>query len=257
MPVRQCVDAFMRGRRDRRGRREGGNAVDDGRTVLVVDDDAGIVELMRDFLEAAGFRVEEALDARAALALLARQTIDCVLLDVMMPGESGFDLCRQVRRESDIPILFLTAKGQDLDKIRGFGLGADDYIVKSATPPEIVARIKAVLRRTGAREPLPDSLRWDFGRLVIDARAREVHVDGALLSCTPREFDTLCLFAEHPRQVFTYAQLLERFWNGAGDRHTVTVHIARVREKIEANPAEPALIINVWGVGYRFEGQRR
>jgi len=240
MPVRQCVDAFMR------GRREGGNAVDDGRTVLVVDDDAGIVELMRDFLEAAGFRVEEALDARAALALLARQTIDCVLLDVMMPGESGFDLCRQVRRESDIPILFLTAKGQDLDKIRGFGLGADDYIVKSATPPEIVAR-----------EPLPDSLRWDFGRLVIDARAREVHVDGALLSCTPREFDTLCLFAEHPRQVFTYAQLLERFWNGAGDRHTVTVHIARVREKIEANPAGPALIINVWGVGYRFEGQRR
>jgi len=231
--------------------------MDDRQTVLVVDDDAGIVELMRDFLEAEGFRVAEALNTRDAAALLARQTIDCVLLDVMMPGDSGFDLCRQMRRESEIPILFLTAKGADLDKIRGFGLGADDYIVKSATPPEIVARVKAVLHRTGAREPVQDSLRWDFGRLVIDARAREVCVGGALLSCTPREFDTLCLFAEHPRQVFTYAQLLERFWSGVGDRHTVTVHIARLREKIEAVPTEPALIINVWGVGYRFEGKRR
>ncbi len=231
--------------------------MDDGRTVLVVDDDAGIVELMRDFLEAEGFRVAEAFNTRDATVLLAQQTIDCVLLDVMMPGDSGFDLCRQVRRESEIPILFLTAKGGDLDKIRGFGLGADDYIVKSATPPEIVARIKAVLRRTGAREPARDALRWDFGRLVIDARAREVRVNGALLSCTPREFDTLCLFAERPRQVFTYMQLLERFWKGVGDRHTVTVHIARLREKIEADPTEPALIINVWGVGYRFEGQRR
>lgn len=220
-----------------------------------MDDDAGIVELMRDFLEAAGFRVAGATDARAARAMLDQTPVDCVLLDLMMPGESGFDLCRQVRRESDVPILFLSARGDDLDKIRGFGLGADDYIVKSATPPEVVARVKAVLRRAGGNGATRDAT-LTFGRLTVDVSAREVRVDGAEVAFTPREFDTLCLLAEHPRQVFTYEQLLERFWGGAGDRHTVTVHIGRIREKIEADASAPALIVNVWGVGYRFEGKK-
>ncbi len=227
-----------------------------GRTVLVVDDDAAIVDLMRDFLEAEGFRVEGATSAREAQATLDRTAIDCVLLDIMMPGESGFELCRRVRRTSDVPILFLSARGEDLDKIRGLGLGGDDYIVKSATPPEVVARVKAVLRRTSGKEAPPDTVR-EYGRLALDARAREVRVDGAPVSLTPREFDILSLLAEHPRQVFTYEQLLDHFWGGIGDRHTVTVHIGRIREKIEADPSAPALIVNIWGVGYRFEGKPR
>jgi len=225
------------------------------RTVLVVDDDAAIVAMMRDFLEAEGFRVEGAVNADEALTVLGHTAIDCVLLDIMMPGESGFELCRRVRRTSDVPILFLSARGEDLDKIRGLGLGGDDYIVKSATPPEVVARVKAVLRRSGGKGPARDAV-LDFGRLVLDPRAREVRVDGEPVSFTPREYEILCLLAERPRQAFTYEQLLERFWGGAGDRHTVTVHIGRIREKIEADPSAPALIVNVWGVGYRFEGKR-
>lgn len=228
----------------------------DDRTVLVVDDDAAIVEMMRDFLEADGFRVEGALDARGAAALLDRMTVDCVLLDIMMPGESGFAFCRRVRRTSDVPILFLSARGEDLDKIRGLGLGGDDYIVKSATPPEVVARVRAVLRRYGKQEAIQNAV-LDYGRLTLDARAREVRVDGTPVSFTPREFEILCLLAEHPRQVFTYEQLLEHFWGGAGDRHTVTVHIGRIREKIEADPSIPRLIVNIWGVGYRFEGKKQ
>jgi len=228
----------------------------DDRTVLVVDDDAAIVEMMRDFLEADGFRVEGALDTRGAAAVLDRMTVDCVLLDIMMPGESGFEFCRRVRRTSDVPILFLSARGEDLDKIRGLGLGGDDYIVKSATPPEVVARVRAVLRRYGKQEAILNAV-LDYGRLTLDARAREVRVDDTPVSFTPREFEILCLLAEHPRQVFTYEQLLEHFWGGAGDRHTVTVHIGRIREKIEADPSAPRLIVNIWGVGYRFEGKRR
>ncbi|MDQ2787454.1 MAG: response regulator transcription factor [Chloroflexota bacterium] len=228
----------------------------DDRTVLVVDDDAAIVEMMRDFLEADGFRVEGALDTRGAAAILDRTPVDCVLLDIMMPGESGFEFCRRVRKTSDVPILFLSARGEDLDKIRGLGLGGDDYIVKSATPPEVVARVRAVLRRSGRQETAQNAV-LDYGRLTLDARAREVRVDGTPVSFTPREFEILCLLAEHPRQVFTYEQLLDHFWGGAGDRHTVTVHIGRIREKIEADPTAPRLIVNIWGVGYRFEGTKQ
>lgn len=228
----------------------------DGRTVLVVDDDPTIVELMRDFLEADGFQVEGAADVREAMRVLDHTPVDCVLLDIMMPGESGFDLCRKVRRESDVPILFPSARGEAVDKIRGLGLGGDDYIVKSTTPAEVVARVKAVLRRYGGSQAVPET-KLDFGRLVLDVKAREVIVDGKPVSFTPREFEILSLLAEHPRQVFTYEQLLERFWGYVGDRHTITVHIGRIREKIEADPGNPTFIVNVWGVGYRFEGSRR
>jgi DNA-binding response OmpR family regulator len=225
------------------------------RIVLVVDDDRAIVELMRDFLEAEGFQVHTALDAVEAEAILDRATVDCVLLDVMMPGQSGFDLCRRIRSASEVPILFLSARGEDIDKIRGLGLGGDDYIVKSATPSEVVARIKAVLRRAAKGEPVAATL-LDFGDLVLDVRAREVRVAGELVTFTPKEFDLLQLLAEHPRQVFTYEQLIARFWGEIGDRHTVTVHVERIRKKIEADPANPRLLVNVWGVGYRFEGKK-
>jgi DNA-binding response OmpR family regulator len=225
-------------------------------TVLVVDDDEDIVALMRDFLEADGYAVQSAHDGAAALELLERDGVDCVLLDVMMPGQSGFEVLRRIRELGDVPVLFLSARQEDSDKIRGLGLGADDYIVKSATPGEVVARVKAVLRRSLRGEP-PAPAVLDFGRLVIDVRAHEVRVNGELVSFTPREFELLQLLAEHPRQVFTREQLYERFWGEFGDRHSLTVHIGRLREKIEEDPTHPRFIVTVWGVGYRFEGERR
>jgi DNA-binding response OmpR family regulator len=150
----------------------------------------------------------------------------------------------------------LSARQEDSDKIRGLGLGADDYVVKSATPAEVVARVKAVMRRYGRGEAPPAAV-LDFGRLVVDVRAREVRVDGKPVSFTAREFDLLQLLAEHPRQVLTRDQIYERIWGEYGDRHTLTVHVGRLREKIEQDPANPSYIVTVWGVGYRFEGERR
>ena len=225
-------------------------------TVLVVDDEPDITNLMRDFLEADGFSVLTAGDGASALAALAREPVDCVLLDVMMPGQSGFEVVRRIRETRDVPVLFLSARHEDSDKIRGLGLGADDYIVKSATPAEVVARVKAVMRRYRRGEP-PAPATLDYGRLVIDARAREVLVAGRPVPFTAREFDLLLLLAERPRQVFTRDQLFERLWGEYGDRHTVTVHVGRIREKIEEDPTQPRYIVTVWGVGYRFEGERR
>jgi DNA-binding response OmpR family regulator len=235
------------------GRRRGMNR---NRTVLIVDDDKEIVELMTDYLEDERFAVVGAYNADQAFEALSRNRVDCILLDVMMPGQNGLDLCRQIRKTKDTPILFLSARGGDMDKIRGLSLGGDDYIVKSATPEEVVARIKAVLRRSSKNEGNP-VIELDFGRLVLNITAHEVSVDGAPVPMTPKEFEILCLFAEHPRQVFTYEQLLRRFWEGIGDNHTVTVHMGRLREKIEENTRKPAYITNVWGVGYRFEGVRK
>jgi DNA-binding response OmpR family regulator len=231
--------------------------VENKTTVLVADDDETILELMRDFLEAEGFRVETVPESQEVLQVVKRMAIDCILLDVMMPGLSGFELCRQVRETSDVPILFLSARLSDTDKIRGFGLGGDDYIAKSATPAEVVARIKAVLRRVQPKTVPVKHARLDFGRLVINPAAHEVSVDGRSVSLAAREFALLHLLAEHPRQVLTHEQLFERCWGEIGDRHTVAVHVARIREKIEQDPSQPAYIVTVWGVGYRFEGVRR
>ncbi len=231
-------------------------------TILVVDDEEGIVELMRDFLEVDGFAVRVARDGAEALATLARERVDCVLLDVMMPGASGFEVCRRIReaRETaDTPILFLSAKDGDSDKIRGLRLGGDDYVVKSATPDEVVARVHAVLRRSRPSAPRESAGEGvlDFGRLVVDVRAHEARVDGAVAPMPAREFALLRLFAEHPRQVFSRDRLFELGWESYGDKSTVTTHIRRLREKIEEDPATPRYIVTVWGVGYRFEGMAR
>lgn len=224
--------------------------------VLVVDDEFMIVTLMRDFLEAGGFCVETAQTVEEADSVLARSTIDCILLDIMMPGQSGFEFCRRIREDSDVPILFLTARDSDTDKLRGLNLGADDYIVKSASYSEIVARVRAVLRRTRQQPEISSVSVLDFGRLALDLRAHEVRIEGVPVPLTAREFAVLAFLAAHPRQVFTRDELFERLWGEIGDRHTVTVHIGRVRDKIEVDPSKPRYIVTIWGVGYRFEGVR-
>lgn len=222
--------------------------------ILVVDDDKSIVELLRDFLENDGFQVKTAFNTTQALDVLQQETIHCLVLDIMMPGQNGFELCRQIREESDVPILFLSARSDDVDKIRGLALGGDDYIVKTASPGEIVARVKAVLRRSSSQKEVGRRV-LEYGRLTMDLSTREVYVAGKNISLTPKEYELLQLFAEHPKFVFSYDQLLEKFWDGVGDKHTVRVHLSRLREKIEADPNYPEYIVNVWGIGYRFIGE--
>ena len=228
----------------------------EGARVLVVEDDQEIAALMRDFLEAGGFRVSHARDAHAAQVAIEEAEPDCVLLDVMLPGESGFELCRQIRERGNVPVMFLSARGGDADKLRGLGLGADDYIVKSATPAEVVARIKAVLRRSAPAPDKPGSV-LRFGRIEVDLAAREVRIEGQVIRTTAREFDLLQVLVEHPRQVFSREHLFELIWGDFGDRRAVPVYIRRLREKLEADPARPQLITTVWGVGYRFDGRRQ
>ncbi|MFF2889125.1 response regulator transcription factor [Paenibacillus sp. NPDC057967] len=225
----------------------------EAQTILVVDDDRSIVELLRDFLENEEFHVLTACDANQAWSLFQQHAVDCIVLDIMMPGENGFELCRRLRKDSDVPILFLSARSDDVDKIRGLTLGGDDYIVKTASPGEIVARVKAVLRRMASRPSAAESI-LEYGRLRMNLTAREVTIEGEKAVLTPKEYELLRLFAEHPRQVFSYEQLLDKFWDGVGDKHTIRVHLSRLREKIEADPNQPQLLVNVWGIGYRFEG---
>src|SRR3954471_7064693 len=209
-------------------------------TVLLVEDDPEIVGLLTDFLAVEGFGVVAAGDVPGALAAVAGA--DAVVLDVMLPNGSGFDVCRRIREVSDVPVLFLSARGEDEDKLGGLALGADDYIVKSATPAEVVARVKAVLRRS-----TPRSLRV-YGRFTLDREAHELTADGRVVALTAREFELLALFADHPRQVLTREQIFERVWGDWGDRSAVAVYVRRLREKLD-----PALFATVWGVGYRFD----
>jgi DNA-binding response OmpR family regulator len=211
-------------------------------TVLLVEDDPEIVALLGDFLAVEEFGVVSAPDAGGAIDALGTHAIACVLLDVMLPDGSGFDVCRRIREHSDVPVLFLSARGEDEDKLRGLALGADDYIVKSATPAEVVARVKAVLRRTRPARRLV------FGRFAIDHDAHEVTADGRPLALTAREFELLTLFVEHPRLVLSREQIYERVWGSWGDRSAVPVYVRRLREKLA-----PELITTVWGVGYRFD----
>src|SRR4051794_32494524 len=213
-------------------------------TVLLVEDEPEIVGLLTDFLAVEGFGVIAAGDAQRAIASL--DWVDCVVLDVMLPGPSGFDLCRRIREASDVPVLFLSARGEDEDKLRGLALGADDYIVKSATPAEVVARVKAVLRRSDRTAG-----RRTFGRLEIELAAHKVRLEGRPVALTAREFELLALFAAHPRQVLTREQIFERVWGSWGDRSAVSVYVRRLREKLGDE-----LLTTVWGVVYRFDPPR-
>lgn len=227
------------------------------RRILIVDDESNIREVLTHYLEAAGFTTIEAADGATALRLAAVSPPDLVVLDVMLPGIDGMEVCRHLRAESAIPILMLTAKTEEDDKLAGFNLGADDYVTKPFSPREVVVRVQALLRRVEALTipamVLDDTLR--IGELVIRPQLRQVEYQGMLLDLTAKEFDLLHFLATHPRQVFSRQQLLDQVWDIGyyGDASTVTVAICRLREKLEIDPAHPRHLRTVWGVGYKFD----
>jgi DNA-binding response OmpR family regulator len=221
-------------------------------TVLVVDDEPIVREVVLRYLERDGFRTLEAGDGDTARRLLERESPGLVILDIMLPGIDGLELCRWIRARSDLPVILLTARGEEADRIVGLELGADDYVTKPFSPRELAARVRTVLRRSAPHVGKADRLSFDA--LELDARTREVTCRGEPLRLTAREFDLLWFLASHPKQVFSRDQLMDRVWGYAAalDTGTVTVHIRRLREKIEADPARPERLQTVWGVGYRF-----
>ena len=222
--------------------------------ILVVDDEPIVTEVVERYLLRDGYRVTLARDGEAGLAAARREVPDLIVLDLMLPKMDGLEVCRTLRRESKVPIIILSAKDEESDKILGLGLGADDYVAKPFSPRELVARIQAVLRRTQAAAPEPgDVLR--HGDMRINPRARAVEIAGRPIDLTAKEFDLLYFLARHPGQVFSREQLLDQVWDWAyaGDASTVTVHVRRLREKIESDPVRPRYVKTVWGVGYKFE----
>jgi len=224
--------------------------------ILVVEDEPSIREVLNLYLRRAGYEVEVAGDGRAALESLADRMPDLVVLDLMLPHVDGLEITRWLRERGDTPIIMLTARREEPERIAGLEMGADDYVVKPFSPQELVSRVRAVLRRTrGTAEPGGGARPLVFGELKIDPLTRLVQVRGEERALTAREFDLLWTMARHPRQVFSRDQLLDHVWGLTEyiDPSTVTVHIRRLREKIEADPANPRYILTVWGVGYRFE----
>ncbi|MCR5088552.1 MAG: response regulator transcription factor [Oscillospiraceae bacterium] len=227
--------------------------------ILIVEDDRLTAELERDYLEANGYETELCGNGTDGLALAQENVYALILLDVMLPGMDGFEICRQVRRKSNVPIILVSGRQEDIDKIRGLGLGADDYIVKPFSPAELAARVKAhieihrrLLQTAAAEQTETETL--DFGELKILVPARKVFVNGREAELKNREFELLLFLASNPGVVFSRETIFDRVWgmNACGDTATVTVHINRLREKIEKDPADPVYIQTVWGVGYRF-----
>jgi DNA-binding response OmpR family regulator len=226
--------------------------------ILVVDDDPTVSEVVARYLERDGYDVETVADGRVALDRALAEPPDLVVLDLMLPGVDGLEVCRRLRALAPVPIVILTARGQESDRIVGLDLGADDYVSKPFSTKELVARVRAVLRR--ARGPLaaagPEAPRvYVDGDLEVDIAARQARMGGEVISLTAREFELLAFLVRHPRRAFPREELLEGVWGYRyGDASTVTVHVRRLREKIEPDPANPVRIVTVWGVGYRWEG---
>jgi DNA-binding response OmpR family regulator len=224
-------------------------------TILVVDDEPSINEVVSIYLRRAGYQVVVARDGQEALEALDRQTPDLLVLDLMLPKVDGLEITRRVRAQGDTPIIMLTARREETDRILGLEMGADDYVVKPFSPQELVSRVKAVLRRTHGSSPISSERPLVFDDLLIDPKTRLVEINGEEKSLTAREFDLLWTLARHPRQVFNRDQLLDLVWGLTEyvDPSTVTVHVRRLREKIEPTPSNPRHIQTVWGVGYKFE----
>ncbi|MEM5018345.1 response regulator transcription factor [Metabacillus indicus] len=224
--------------------------------ILIIEDEADIAELERDYLEVNGFNSDIASTAEEGLHLARTHSYNLILLDLMLPGMDGLELCKKLRDLLDIPILMVTARKEDIDKIRGFDRGADDYIVKPFTPSELVARVKAHISRYDRlikRDSLKNEI--EIKNLRVDLDSRRVYVDHEEKTFTAKEFDLLVFMATHPERVFTKEHLFERIWgyDSLGDITTVTVHIRKIREKIEQDPSAPKFIETIWGVGYRFK----
>lgn len=222
------------------------------KTILVADDEARMRDLIKMYLEADAFTVREASSGDQALEIVRNETIDLLLLDIMMPGLDGLAVCREIRQTTDLPIVMVTARGDELDRILGFELGADDYIVKPFSPRELVARVKALLRRSTQGPSERGALK--AGVLVIDPSSRKVTSDGRVITLTPKEYDLLWFLANRPGKVFTRELLLEQVWGYTffGSLRTVDTHIKRLREKLADGPAQD-YISTIWGVGYKFE----
>jgi two-component system, OmpR family, phosphate regulon response regulator PhoB len=221
-------------------------------TVLVVDDEPIVREVVVRYLRREGYQTLEAADGLRARELLEREEPSLVVLDLMLPGVDGLELCRWIRSRYDLPVIMLTARGEESDRIVGLELGADDYVTKPFSPRELAVRVRTVLRRSSI--PSRENERLSFDGLELDAAAREVTRRGQQLRLTAKEFDLLHFLASNPRRVFSREHLMERVWgySAALDTGTVTVHIRRLREKIEDDPSKPRLLETVWGVGYRF-----
>jgi len=221
-------------------------------TILVVDDEPLVRDVVVRYLERDGFRTLTAGDGDEAKMLLARASPSLVVLDVMLPGTDGLSLCRWIRANSDLPVILLTARGEEADRIVGLELGADDYVTKPFSPRELATRVKTVLRRANATVPPAELI--ELGGLTLNALTRGVHRNGRLLQLTVKEFDLLWFLASNPNRVFSRDQLMDRVWGytAAFDTGTVTVHIRRLREKIERDPSRPQLLETIWGIGYRF-----
>jgi two-component system response regulator ResD len=224
-----------------------------GERILVVDDEPTVREVVQHYLEREGYRVQAVEDGSAALAAFSADAPDLLVLDLMLPGVDGLEVCRQVRARDSTPIIMLTAKGHESDRIVGLELGADDYVVKPFSPRELVARVRSVLRRTLAGDG-QRSVPLRTGDVTVDPATREVTVAGRPVSLTVREFDLLAFLVAHPRQVFSRGQLLRQVWEYTwlGDTSTVTVHMRRLRFKVEDDPSNPRRLQTVYGVGYRF-----
>ncbi len=227
---------------------------DCGGRVLVVDDDPTILDVVTRYLERAGFEVATAADGTAGLAAAVGGTPDLVVLDVMLPGIDGLEVCRRLREISRVPVVMLTALGEQCDRILGLEVGADDYLCKPFSPRELVLRVQSVLRRARAPLASPREAILRDGELVVDVMAHEARVGGRLLQLTRREYDLLTFLMRHPGRVFDREELMREVWSWSfGDRSTVTVHVRRLREKLGDDQAEPRRIVTVWGSGYRYD----
>jgi DNA-binding response OmpR family regulator len=221
-------------------------------TVLVVDDEPTIREIVVGYLQRDGFRTLEAADGHRARELLETEPPDLVVLDVMLPGPDGLELCRWIRSHSRLPIIMLTARGEESDRIVGLELGADDYVTKPFSPRELTARVRTVLRRSEPADA--DAKRLSFDGLALDASTRQVTLKGEPVRLTAKEFDLLWFLASHPQRVFSRDDIMRRIWgySAALDTGTLTVHVRRLREKLEDDPSHPSRLETVWGIGYRF-----
>jgi DNA-binding response OmpR family regulator len=224
-----------------------------GNRILLVDDEARVREVVAGYLAREGYRVQTAPEGESARRYLNEFQPDLVVLDLMLPGVSGFDLLQEIRQRGDLPVILLTARAEEVDRVSGLEMGADDYVVKPFSPRELVARVRSVMRRSAKT---PSSTAMQFEGLEIDPGRRVVSVNGSPVDITAREFDLLAFLASQPSQVFTRGQLLDHVWDSSAewqDPATVTVHVRRLRQKLESDPQNPRWLTTVWGVGYRFD----